>query len=135
MVVNHVCSASTPTKTKQRGADDGYNTIIMGRKKEIQKRITVKVKITLLIKVIHSVVRCGFFQKFVVNFDSLYMKPISFWHKEILQKTFSKYSVLASHSVGLNPDIELAMMNTICSILGDNFCLQYGLWFDRLLSQ
>ena len=52
MVVNHVCSASTPTKTKQRGADDGYNTIIMGRKKEIQKRITVKVKITLLIKVI-----------------------------------------------------------------------------------
>ena len=51
MVVNHVCSASIPTKTKQRGADDGYNTIIMGRKKEIQKRITVKVKITLLIKV------------------------------------------------------------------------------------
>ena len=35
MVVNHVCSASTATKTKQRGADDGYT--IMGRKRELSE--------------------------------------------------------------------------------------------------
>ena len=89
MVVNHVCSASTPTKTKQRGADDGYNTIIMGRKKEIQKRITVKENtMDTTFNQSQYVVRCGFSKSLVNNFigfDSLYMKPISFWLKEILQ--------------------------------------------------